>query len=187
MWLPEKDRYTQSKKRLEADLVSLMGGRAAEELIFEDVTTGAHNDIERATAIARAMVCEYGMSPILGPQNLGSHNKPVFLGQGIAGTSEHSDETAQRIDQEVHRVLTEAYAQTMKILTDNKDRLIALSEILIEREVLDFEDVDSIMKTGQLPEDKKTAVSNEQKEENPEKKEEDTADSPEENLSESEN
>jgi cell division protease FtsH len=133
------------------------------------------------------MVCEYGMSPILGPQNLGSHNKPVFLGQGIAGTSEHSDETAQRIDQEVHRVLTEAYAQTMKILTDNKDRLIALSEILIEREVLDFEDVDSIMKTGQLPEDKKTAVSDEQKEENPEKKEEDTADSPEENLSESEN
>jgi len=152
MSLPEKDRYTQSQKRLEADLVSLMGGRAAEELIFNDVTTGAHNDIERATMIARAMVCEYGMSKLLGPQNLGSHSQPVFLGQGINGSHEHSEETAQKIDQEVQRILGEAYDTTMKILTDNKETLINLSELLIEREVLDFKDVDSIMKTGKLPE-----------------------------------
>ena len=152
MQLPEKDRYTQSQKRIEADLISFMGGRAAEELIFGDVTTGAHNDIERSTVIARAMVCEYGMSKTLGPQNLGSHSKPVFLGQGISGASEHSEETAQKIDQEVHRILTESYAKCMKILTDNKEQLIALSEILIEREVLDFAEVDSIMKTGKLPE-----------------------------------
>jgi cell division protease FtsH len=152
MWLPEKDRYTQSKKRLEADLVSLMGGRAAEELIFEDVTTGAHNDIERATAIARAMVCEYGMSALIGPQNLGSHSQPVFLGQGISGAHEHSENTAQKIDQEVHRIVTESYDACMKILSDRKETLVTLSELLIEREVLDFDDVDAIMKTGKLPE-----------------------------------
>jgi len=152
MWLPEKDRYTESQKRLEASLVSLMGGRAAEELIFNDVTTGAHNDIERVTASARAMVCEYGMSKLLGPQNLGSHNKPVFLGQGLSGAHEHSEETAQKIDQEVQRIITEAYDTSMKILVDNKDKLVILSELLIEREVLDFADVDAIMKTGELPE-----------------------------------
>jgi cell division protease FtsH len=151
MWLPEKDRYTESQKRLEASLVSLMGGRAAEELIFSDVTTGAHNDIERATTIARSMVCEYGMSKLLGPQNLGSHNKPVFLGQGISGSESFSEETSRQIDQEVRRILTEAYDGTMKILTDNKEKLITLSELLIEREVLNFNDVDSIMKTGALP------------------------------------
>jgi cell division protease FtsH len=151
MWLPEKDRYTESQKRLEASLVSLMGGRAAEALIFDDVTTGAHNDIERGTAIARAMVCEYGMSKLLGPQNLGNHSKPVFLGQGMPGSDSFSEETSQKIDQEVQRILTEAYDATMKILTDNKDKLITLSELLIEREVLDFADVDAIMKTGELP------------------------------------
>lgn len=151
MSLPEKDRYTQSKKRLEADLVSLMGGRAAEELIFNDVTTGAHNDIERATMIARAMVCEYGMSELLGPQNLGSHSQPVFLGQGISGSQNYSEETSNKIDQETHRILTESYARTMQILTEHKETLITLSELLIEREVLDFADVDSIMKTGKVP------------------------------------
>ncbi len=159
MQLPEKDRYTQSQKRIEADLISFMGGRAAEELIFGDVTTGAHNDIERSTAIARAMVCEYGMSKLLGPQNLGSRNQPVFLGQGINGAHEHSEETAQKIDQEVQRILTQAYDACMKILTDNQDKLVALSELLIEREVLDFAEVDSIMKTGKLPEGSEKAES----------------------------
>ncbi|MBN2164552.1 MAG: ATP-dependent zinc metalloprotease FtsH [Pontiellaceae bacterium] len=154
MYLPEKDRYTQSQNSIEARLVSIMGGRAAEELIFDDVTTGAHNDIERATAMARSMVCEYGMSKLLGPQNLGSRNEPVFLGQGINGSHEHSEQTAQKIDQEVQRILTESYDKCMKILTENKDQLVALSEILLEREVLDFGEVDSIMKTGKLPEGK---------------------------------
>jgi cell division protease FtsH len=151
MQLPEKDRYTQSQKRIEADLISFMGGRAAEELIFGDVTTGAHNDIERSTMIARAMVCEYGMSKLLGPQNLGSSSQPVFLGQGISGSQTYSEYTSHKIDQEVQRILTEAYDKCMKILTDNKERLVQLSELLIEREVLDFSEVDSIMKTGKLP------------------------------------
>jgi cell division protease FtsH len=157
MSLPEKDRYTQSQKRLEADLVSLMGGRAAEELIFGDVTTGAHNDIQRATLVARAMVCEYGMSKTLGPQNFGSNEEVLFLGREVNRTQNHSEETARKIDQEIHGILTEAYTKTMKILTDNKDTLITLSELLIEREVLDFEDVDAIMKTGKLPEGSEAA------------------------------
>ncbi len=152
MQLPEKDRYTQSKKRLEANLISFMGGRAAEELIFGDVTTGAHNDIERSSAIARAMVCEYGMSKLLGPQNLGSHSQPVFLGQGISGAHEHSEVTAQKIDAEVQRILTESYDACMQILVEHKEQLVNLSELLLEREVLDFEEVDSILKTGKLPE-----------------------------------
>ncbi|MCF7817499.1 MAG: ATP-dependent zinc metalloprotease FtsH [Kiritimatiellales bacterium] len=152
MSLPEKDRYTESKTRLEATLVSLMGGRAAEALIFNNITTGAHNDIERATLIARAMVCEYGMSTLLGPQNLGSHSKPIFMGQGMSGTDSFSEGTLEKIDQEVQRILTEAYNTTMKILTDNKEKLVTLSELLIEREALDFADVDAIMKTGKLPE-----------------------------------
>jgi cell division protease FtsH len=158
MQLPEKDRYTQSQKRIEADLISFMGGRAAEELIFGDVTTGAHNDIERSTAIARAMVCEYGMSKVLGPQNLSTHSKPVFMGQGMSGGSDFSEDTAQKIDKEVQRILTESYDACMKILVDNKDQLVALSELLIEREVLDFSEVDSIMKTGKLPEGSKVAA-----------------------------
>jgi cell division protease FtsH len=152
MYLPEKDRYTQSQKRIEAGLVSIMGGRAAEELIFGDVTTGAHNDIERATAMARAMVCEYGMSKMLGPQNLSSNNEPIFLGKGMSGAHEHSEDTAHKIDSEVHRILTEAYDQCIKILTENKEQLVALSEFLLEREVLDFAEVDAIIKTGKLPE-----------------------------------
>jgi len=150
MWLPEKDRYTQSQKRLEADLVSLMGGRAAEALIFGEVTTGAHNDIQRATIIARNMVCEYGMSA-LGPQNFGSNEEVLFLGREVNRTQNHSEETSQKIDHEVQRILNGAYDKTLKILTDNKEKLIALSEILIEREALDFEEVDSILKTGHLP------------------------------------
>jgi len=151
MWLPEKDRYTESQKRLEAHLVSMMGGRAAEELIFGDVTTGAQNDIQQATMLARAMVCEYGMSKKLGPQNFGSNQELLFLGREVNRTKDHSEATAEKIDQEVHRILTEAYEKALSILKEHKDKLITLSELLIEREVLDADDLDSIMKKGRLP------------------------------------
>ena len=151
MQLPKKDRYTQSQKKLESDLVAFMGGRAAEELIFGDVTTGAHNDIERSTAIARAMVCEYGMSKKIGPQNLGNSSQPVFLGQGVTGTQEHSEKTANLIDEEVQNILNKAYKSCMDILVKHKEKLINLSEILIEKEVLDAKEVTSILETGALP------------------------------------
>ena len=151
MQLPKKDRYTQSQKKLEADLVAFMGGRAAEELIFGDITTGAHNDIERSTAIARAMVCEYGMSKKVGPQNLGNSSQPVFLGQGVTGTQEHSEKTANLVDEEVQRILNHAYETCKNLLIKNKDKLIKLSEILIEKEILDADQVESILETGDLP------------------------------------
>ena len=151
MQLPKKDRYTQSQKKLEADLVAFMGGRAAEELIFGDITTGAHNDIERSTAIARAMVCEYGMSKKIGPQNLGNSSQPVFLGQGVTGTQEHSEKTANLVDEEVQRILNHAYETCMSLLIKNKEKLIKLSEILIEKEILDADQVESILETGDLP------------------------------------
>ncbi len=174
MQLPKKDYYTQSQKKLEADLVAFMGGRASEELIFGDATTGAHNDIERSTMIARAMVCEYGMSKKIGPQNLGSHSKPVFLGQGMTNSQEHSQATANLIDEEIQRILTQAYEACMKILVMHKDQLIALSEILIEREVLGFDEVDAVMKTGKLPESSNTdeAKKTEEPAEEPVEKEE---------------
>jgi cell division protease FtsH len=152
MQLPKKDRYTQSQKRLEADLVAFMGGRAAEELIFGDITTGAHNDIERSTAIARAMVCEYGMSKKVGPQNLSSNREPIFMGQGMTGAQEYSEKTANLIDEEVQRILNTSYETCMNLLVEHKESLINLSEILIEKEVLDAKEVISILETGQLPE-----------------------------------
>lgn len=152
MQLPKKDRYTQSQKRLEADLVAFMGGRAAEELIFGDITTGAHNDIERSTAIARAMVCEYGMSKKVGPQNLGNSREPIFMGQGMTGSQDYSEATANLIDAEVQRILTEAYDTCMDLLVEHKQQLIDMSEILIDKEVLDANEVQHILEHGTLPE-----------------------------------
>ena len=153
MQLPKKDRYTQSQKKLEADLVAFMGGRAAEELIFGDITTGAHNDIERSTAIARAMVCEYGMSKKVGPQNLGNSQEPIFMGQGMTGSQDYSESTANLIDEEVQRILVDSYDKCMNILVEHKKELIDLSEILIEKEVLDADQVIHILKHGKLPDE----------------------------------
>ena len=130
-----------------------MGGRAAEELIFGDITTGAHNDIERSTAIARAMVCEYGMSKKVGPQNLGNSQEPIFMGQGMTGSQDYSESTANLIDEEVQRILVDSYDKCMNILVEHKKELIDLSEILIEKEVLDADQVIHILKHGKLPDE----------------------------------
>ena len=150
--LPDREIYSRSRGWLLDRIKITMGGYVAEQIIYGETSTGTKNDLEQATDIARRMVCEWGMSPVLGPVSFGQEDEPIFLGKEIARHKDYSEETAQKIDQEVHEILTEAYTKTMKILTDNKDKLIALSEILIEREALDFEEVDSILKTGKLPE-----------------------------------
>jgi cell division protease FtsH len=150
MQLPTKDRLSNSKKRLESMLSDLMGGRAAEEIILKDVTTGAHNDIQRATQIARAMVCEYGMSE-LGPRNYGSNEETVFLGREVNRTQMVSDATALKIDQTISRILEEAYDRAKTILTQNHEQLEQLAQLLMEHETLDAKQVDSIMKTGAMP------------------------------------
>ncbi|MFA7256128.1 MAG: ATP-dependent zinc metalloprotease FtsH, partial [Kiritimatiellales bacterium] len=145
MQLPEKDRYTQGRKRLMGMLIGLMGGRAAEELIFGDVTTGAQNDIERATRIARAMVCEFGMSTTLGPRNYGSDQEQMFLGREISRVEKHSEETTLKIDQEIDRILKEAHDTAIKILNDHRDRLELIAELLIKYETLDGDQVMEIL------------------------------------------
>jgi len=150
MQLPEKDRYTQGRQRLVDMICGLMGGRAAEELIFDDITTGAQSDLQQATHIARMMVCEWGMSKELGPQSFGAQQELMFLGREISRSQQHSDETARIIDIEVARILQKCYNRAMDILKEHRKNLDILGDLLIEKETLDGRDVEEIVKHGRL-------------------------------------
>jgi cell division protease FtsH len=152
MQLPTEDKYTYRKQYVEAQVSILMGGRVAEELTQEDITTGAGNDIERATDIARRMVCEWGMSD-LGPLSYGSKEEPVFLGRDFAQRADYSEDTALRIDREVSRIVQHAYERATAVLTEHRDVLERLAHELLERESLDGEDVYRIIRamTGREP------------------------------------
>lgn len=145
MQLPVDDRHTYSKTFLQNNLAVLFGGRAAEEIVFNSITTGAGNDIERATATARRMVCEWGMSEEFGPMALGKKDDEVFLGRDMAHIKDYSDETAKLIDLEVKRILGEAYNRAKTILEDNLELLHSLSLALIDRETLTGEEVGKIL------------------------------------------
>lgn len=147
MFLPEQDRYSYSKERLESQISSLFGGRVAEELIFgaEHVTTGASNDIQRATEIARNMVTKWGLSERLGPQAFGEEDGEVFLGHSVTKHKALSDETAHAIDEEVRTVINRNYERSRKILTDNMDKLHAMADALMKYETIDSEQIDDIM------------------------------------------
>ncbi len=145
MQLPVDDRHTYSKTYLQNNLAVLFGGRAAEEIVFNSITTGAGNDIERATAMAKRMVCEWGMSEEFGPMALGKKDDEVFLGRDMAHIKGYSDETAKLIDLEVKRILGDAYNRAKTILQDNIELLHALSLALIERETLTGEEVAKII------------------------------------------
>jgi cell division protease FtsH len=136
MQLPEADRYSHTKDYLEGQISILMGGRIAEEIFLNHVTTGASNDIERATELARKMVCEFGMSS-LGPLTYGKKEEQIFLGREIAQHQDYSEDTAIRIDQEVKRIVTEQYNRAKQIITENREAMIRLAESLLERESLD--------------------------------------------------
>jgi cell division protease FtsH len=140
MQLPTEDKYTYRKQYVEAQIAILMGGRVAEELTQEDITTGAGNDIERATEIARRMCCEWGMSD-LGPLSYGSKEEPVFLGRDFAQRADYSEDTALRIDREVSRIVQHGYERATAILTEYRPVLEKLASDLLERESLDGEDV----------------------------------------------
>ncbi|NKB22930.1 MAG: ATP-dependent zinc metalloprotease FtsH [Kiritimatiellae bacterium] len=150
MQLPEKDRYTESKRKLLAMLVGLMGGRAAEEIVFGDITTGACSDLKQATSIARSMVCEWGMSSLLGAQSFGNKEELLFLGREVNKTQEYSEETATKIDQEISRIMQEAYNRAMNLLKENRDLLEALANLLLERETVDGREVEKLVKHGRL-------------------------------------
>ena len=151
MQLPEKDRYTEGRKKLEGMLTGLMGGRVAEEIVFGDITTGAQSDIKQATRLARLMVCEWGMSPALGPQNFSDREELLFLGREVNRSQDISEDTARRIDEEVSRMLREAHARATELLQKHRDKLDILTQLLLERETLDGIEVAAIVKFGRLP------------------------------------
>ncbi len=139
--LPENDKFLMTREQLRDELAMLMGGRVAEEIIADDITTGAGNDIERATKVARQMVTEYGMSDTIGPRTLGQKSGEVFLGKDWGSTPDYSDAVAFEIDSEVRQLIDEAHDVALDILTDHRDRLDALAELLLEKETLDREEV----------------------------------------------
>lgn len=155
MYLPEADRYSHSKQRLESQLSSLYGGRVAEELIFgaDAVTTGASNDIQRATELARSMITKWGLSAKLGPMMFGEDEGEVFLGSSMSKHAlEVSEDTAKIIDQEIKELIDRNYNRTKKILSDNIDKLHAMAEALIKFETIDKVQVQAIMDGQPLPE-----------------------------------
>ena len=145
MQLPIDDRHGYSKGYLLNQLAILMGGRVAEELVLKEMTTGAGNDLERATDLARKMVCEWGMSEKMGPLTFGKQNEQVFLGREMGSQRDFSDQIAMEIDQEVRRLVTENYERAKRLLTENMASLKRLAEALLEKEVLDGSDIDQIL------------------------------------------
>src|SRR5438094_546675 len=144
--LPEADKYLVTRSELRDQLTMLMGGRTAEELIFHDPTTGAQNDIERASQIARSMVTEYGMSEEIGPQQLGHKNGEVFLGRELGHQANYSDEVAGKIDAEVRKLIDEAHSEALDILVTHRKTLDRLAAALVEKETLDTPEVMAILK-----------------------------------------
>ncbi|MCX7877816.1 MAG: ATP-dependent zinc metalloprotease FtsH [Ignavibacteria bacterium] len=150
-YLPIDEKHTYSKEYLEAMIAYAMGGRAAEKIVFGQLTTGAGNDIERATALARKMVCEWGMSEKLGPLTFGKKEEEIFLGREIAQHRDYSEKTAMLIDEEVKKIVDRAMERAEKILRENLDTLHRLSAALLEREILDSEEIDKVMRNEELP------------------------------------
>lgn len=157
MQLPEKDAYTQSKRKLEAMLIGFMGGRAAEELAMDDITTGASNDIERATQIARAMVCQFGMNTKLGMRNYGNDEEHQFMGREVHKTFGYSERTAEMIDDEVTGLLKWSYDEAMRILNEKRSELDTMCDVLLAEETISGQDVHEIVKYNRILSDEERA------------------------------
>lgn len=159
MQLPIEDKHSYNRESLLGRIAVLMGGRAAEELIFDTFTTGAGNDIERATEMARKMVCEWGMSDRMGPVSFGKKDESIFLGREMAMHKNFSEETAQKIDDEIKRIVDESYTRALNILKEHEDALHRLSHCLVEKENLSGAEVDDIIAgTAPLCNGKQTAA-----------------------------
>jgi cell division protease FtsH len=173
MQLPIEDKHSYNRESLLGRIAVLMGGRAAEELIFKTFTTGAGNDIERATDMARKMVCEWGMSDLMGPVSLGKKDESIFLGRDMAMHKNFSEETAIKIDEEIKRIVDESYTRAITILRENDQALHQLSMHLIEKENLTGSEVDDIISgkspisNGKKPEQPKEIVENDAEQQKP--------------------
>ena len=149
--LPREDRYFMTKPELFDKITGLLGGRVAEEIIFGEVSTGAHNDFQRATGIARKMIMEYGMSDKIGPLQFGSSGGQVFLGRDMQSEQNYSDAIAYEIDQEIQNFIQYCYKRAKDILTENKDKLELIAKTLLEIETLDAKQIKSLFDKGRLP------------------------------------
>ena len=158
--LPEEERSYHTKKELLDRVTSLLGGRAAEEVFLDDISTGAQNDMERATQLVRAMVTEYGMSEKIGPLTLGQkHDEQIFLGRDISRQRNYSEEVAAAVDKEISSIINQCYQRAIQLLKENADKVESIVEALIERETLDSEDIRKLMKGEPLdPIEKKDRV-----------------------------
>ncbi|WP_456277126.1 ATP-dependent zinc metalloprotease FtsH [Bacillus sp. AK128] len=164
--LPKEDRYFMTKPELLDKITGLLGGRVAEEIVFGEVSTGAHNDFQRATGIARKMVTEYGMSDKLGPLQFGQpQGGQVFLGRDIHNEQNYSDKIAYEIDLEIQTFIKESYERARKILTENRDKLELIAKTLLEVETLDAAQIKSLVEKGMLPERPVTTLATEDKSE----------------------
>jgi cell division protease FtsH len=150
--LPQEERFVRSRAELERRLIGLMGGRAADKLVFDELTTGAASDIDQATSLARKMVCEWGMSERLGPIAFGKNDDLVFLGKEMATQKGFSEQTAELIDREVHDLLEGSYQKALDLLGQNRDKLDLVAQTLLEREVLDGEELSRLLRGEPLPE-----------------------------------
>lgn len=144
--IPIEDKYTLSKSYLNGTIMVLLGGRAAEEIVFNERTSGAGNDLERVTEIARKMVCEWGMSDSVGPITFGKGEEQIFLGKEFSRSKDYSEETAVAIDNEIKRIVNENYEKSNKLLTENIDLLHKLSNLLLDKEVVDAKELDELVK-----------------------------------------
>jgi cell division protease FtsH len=149
--MPTEDRYLTTRSELKDTLAMLLGGHAAEELIFNERSTGPHNDIQRVTEVARHMVTDYGMSDKMGTRTFGNKQEMVFLGREISEQRDYSDRTALEIDREIDKLIEEAYATAKKVLTENKDKLVELATKLIEKETLEGEELETVFDSLSLP------------------------------------
>lgn len=148
--LPKEDRYYATRSEMLDELKVLLSGRVAEALVLKEISSGASNDLQRATSLARQMICEYGMSPELGPMTFGHRQDQVFLGRDIGRDKDYSEEVAAKIDKEIRKFIDEAYQKTESLLNENMDKLHLIADALIERETLEGEEIDQLMKYGKI-------------------------------------
>jgi len=145
MQLPEQDRYSMDRERLLSTITVLFGGRIAEEVFMGQMTTGASNDFERATALARSMVTQWGMSDAMGPMVYGENEGEVFLGRSITTHKNVSEVTMQKVDAEIRKIIDEQYGLARKLILDNRDKVEAMAKALLELETIDAEQIQDIM------------------------------------------
>ena len=145
MWLPDEDRTLQSYEQMKDQLAGALGGRAAEDIIWGDVSTGASGDLKQVTQMARSMVTRYGMSKNLGPLTYGDREEMVFLGREISEQRNYSEKIAREIDKEVKQIVTNAYQQALKTLHQNRDKLEDLAKLLLEVETVDRKEFEHLM------------------------------------------